>query len=68
MWESVAYSYVSQSLLAIEAKGFESTVTQHLENLGVFLTFFLEGEFTLLIVVFVLSSTPIFTTLEKSRG
>jgi hypothetical protein len=64
----MTYPNVGQSLFAIEAEGFESTVTQHLEHLGVFLTFFFEGEFALLVVVFVFASTPIFTTLEKRRG
>lgn len=67
-WGGVTYPDVGQSLFAVKAERFESTVTQHLEDLGVFLTFFFEGEFALLIVVFVFSSTPIFTTLEKTPG
>jgi hypothetical protein len=63
-WE-MAYPNVGQSFFAVKTEGFESTVTQHLQDLRVFLTFFFEGEFALLVVVFIFSSTPIFTTLGK---
>lgn len=56
-------SNVRQTLLAIEAQGLQTAVTQHLHDLRIFLTFFLEGEFTLLVVVFVLATTSVLTTL-----
>jgi hypothetical protein len=54
---------VCQSLLAVKAEGLQAPVAQHLQHLGVLLPFFLERQLALLVVVFVLSSTPIFTSL-----
>lgn len=56
-------SNMCKSLFTVEAESFQSAVTQHFEDLGIFLTFLLEGQFSFLVVVFVLSSTTIFTTL-----
>ena len=52
-----------QSLLAVETLCVQPAVAQHLEDLSVFLAFLLEGQLSLLVVVFVLASTPILTTL-----
>ena len=55
---------VGEAFLAVEAERFEAAVAEHLEDLGVFLTFLFKGQLTLLVVVFVLATTPIFTSLE----
>ena len=59
----VTCSNVCQSLFAIKAEGFQSAISEHLDDLGVFLTFFFEGEFSLFVVILVLASTAILTTL-----
>ncbi len=59
-----AYANMCQSLLAIETECFEAAVTQHFKDLGVFLTFFLEGELAFFVVVLILAATPVFATLE----
>jgi len=59
---------MSQSFLAIEAKGFKATIAEHLEDLCVFLTFFFEGEFTLLVIVLVLSTTPVLSSLYNIKS
>jgi hypothetical protein len=58
-------SNVCQPLLAIEAESLETAVTQHLHDLGVFLSFLLERELTLFVVVLVLSPPPVLTTAHK---
>jgi hypothetical protein len=52
-----------QSLLAIKALGFQPTIAQHLRHLGIFLSIFAENKFPLVVVIFVLSTSPIFATL-----
>jgi hypothetical protein len=62
---------VRQALLAIKTLSLEASVAQHFHDLGVFLAILLEYEFALLVVVFVLSTTPVLTTLfffEKLVG
>jgi hypothetical protein len=54
---------VGQTLLAVEAERLETTVTQHLHDLCVLLSVFLEDELTLLVVVLVLSTTTVLTAL-----
>jgi hypothetical protein len=48
---------------AIEALGFQASVSEHLDDLGVFLALLLEDELALLVVVLVLTPTPVLTTL-----
>ena len=48
---------------AVEALGFQTTVSEHLDDLGVFLAFFFEDEFALFVVVLVLTPTSVFTSL-----
>ena len=52
-----------KTLLAIEALRLKTTVTQHLDHLGVLLPILAEDQFALVIVVLVLSTTTILTTL-----
>lgn len=54
---------VSQTLLAVEAQGLQTTITEHLHDLRVFLAILLEDELTLLVVVLVLSTATVFTAL-----
>lgn len=54
---------VSQTLLAVEAQGLQTTITEHLHDLRVFLAILLEDELTLLVVVLVLSTTTVLTAL-----
>lgn len=53
-----------QSLLTIEAECLKPTVSKHFGYLGIFLTVFLEYEFALIVVVLVLSTSPVFTSLD----
>lgn len=48
---------------AVEALGFQTTVSEHLDDLGVFLAFLFEDEFALFVVVLVLTPTSVFTSL-----
>jgi hypothetical protein len=48
---------------AVETLGFETTVSEHLDDLGVFLALLLEDKLALLVVVLVLTPTPVLTTL-----
>ncbi len=52
-----------QSLLAIEALSFKTTVTQHFNHLGILLSVLAEHKFTFVVVVFILSTSPVFATL-----
>jgi hypothetical protein len=52
-----------EAALAVEALGFEAAVSEHLDDLGVFLAFLLEDEFALLVVVLVLAAAPILAAL-----
>jgi hypothetical protein len=57
---------MGEALLAVEAERFEAAVAEHLEDLGIFLAFFFEGQLALLVVVFVLATTPVFTSLVRT--
>ena len=54
---------VSKTLLAIEALRLETAVTKHLDDLGILLAVFTEDELALVIVVLVLSTSPVLSTL-----
>jgi hypothetical protein len=54
-----------QSLLAVEAEGFQTAVAKHFDDLGVFLTFFFEGQLALFVVVFVFAAAPVFASLGR---
>ena len=54
---------VGETLFAIEAEGLETSVTQHLDDLGVFLAFLFEGQLAFFVVVLVLATTTVFTAL-----
>lgn len=54
---------MGEAARAVEALRFQTAVAQHLDDLGVFLPFLLEHELALLVVVFVLATTPVLTTL-----
>jgi hypothetical protein len=49
---------------AVEALGFETAVSEHLDDLGVFLAFFFEDKLALFVVVFVLTTTSVLATLS----
>ena len=71
--EYIAYLFahfpsdMRQSLHSIKALSFYPTTPKHLNHLRVFLTIFSENEFTLVIVVFVLSTSPIFASLREVK-
>jgi len=48
---------------AVETLGFQTSVSEHLDDLGVFLAFLLEDEFALFIVVLVLTPTSVLASL-----
>ena len=52
-----------QPLLTVEAHCLETAVSQHLRHLGIFLTIFAEDELALVVVVLVLSTSPVLSTL-----
>lgn len=52
-----------QTTCAVEALSLQTSVSEHLDDLGVFLALLLEDEFALLVVVLVLTPTPVLTTL-----
>ena len=54
-----------QSLLTVEAECLKTTVSEHFGDLSVFLTILSEDELALVIIVLVLSSSPVFATLSK---
>ena len=60
-------SDVGEAFFAVEAEGFQAAVAQHFEHLGVFLPFFLEGQFALFVVVFVFAAASIFASLFFGR-
>lgn len=53
-----------QSLLAVEALSFKTTITKHFCYLGILLSVLAEHKLTLVIIVFVLSTSPVLATLE----
>jgi len=52
-----------EPLLAIKAQCLEPPVTEHLHHLGILLAVFLEDQLSLVVVVFILSTSPILATL-----
>lgn len=52
-----------QPLLAIEALCLKATVPQHFYYLGVFLSVLAEHKLALVVVVFILSTSPVLATL-----
>jgi siroheme synthase (precorrin-2 oxidase/ferrochelatase) len=52
-----------QSLLAIEAHRLNASVSEHLDDLRIFLAVFTKDELTLVVLVLVLSSSPVLSTL-----
>lgn len=56
-------SNVSQPLLPIEAHGLNTPVSQHFDDLGIFLTVFTEHEFALVVFVLVFSPPSVLSTL-----
>ena len=48
---------------AVETLGFQTSVSEHLNDLGVFLAFLFEDEFALFIVVLVLTPTSVLASL-----
>jgi len=59
---------VCEALFAVEAESFETAVAEHFDDLRVFLAFLFEGQFALLVVILVLSTTSIFTTFSFVLG
>lgn len=53
-----------QPLLTVEAHCLETTVSQHLRHLRVFLTVFTENQFALVVIVLVLSTSPVLASLK----
>lgn len=56
-------SNMRQSLFTVETLGLKPPITKHLGDLGVFLSVFTEDKFSLVVVVFILSTSPILSTL-----
>ena len=56
-----------QTLLAVEALSFKTAVSQHLDDLGVLLSVLTENELALVVIVLVLSTSPVLTTLFVRR-
>lgn len=54
---------VGKSLLAVEAESLQTAVAEHLHDLRILLALLLENEFTLLVVVLVLSTATVLTAL-----
>ena len=55
-----------QTLLAVEAQRFQSAITKHLDNLRVLLAVLTEDELSFVIVVLVLSTSPVLSSLYES--
>jgi hypothetical protein len=56
-------TYVCETLAAIEAHSLETTVTKHLDDLGVLLAVLLEGQLTALVVILLGSSSAVLAAL-----
>ena len=56
---------MGETLLAVEAHGLQTAIAQHLGDLRVLLTIFTENKLALVVVVLVLSTSPVLTTLER---
>ena len=56
-------SDVRQSLLAVEAQSLQASISQHLRYLRVLLPILTEHQLALVVVVFVLSTSPVLAAL-----
>ena len=59
---------VAESLFTIKAESLESSVAQHLDNLGELQAFLLEGQIALFVVIFILAIATVFTALWMRRS
>lgn len=57
---------MGQSLFTVEALRLKPSITKHLRYLCVFLPVFPEDQLTLVIVVLVLSTSPVFASLLRA--
>ena len=58
---------MAKSLLAVKAQSLEATIPKHFCDLGILLPLLAEGEFSLHVIVLVLSATAIFTALYLTK-
>lgn len=56
-------TYVGETLAAVEAHSLQTTVTKHLDDLGVLLAVLLEGQLSALVIVLLGTSSAVLTTL-----
>ena len=56
-----------QPLLAVKAHGLQTAVSKHLRDLSVLLSVLAENELALVVIVLVLSTSPVLTTLFVRR-
>ena len=61
-------TYVGETLAAVEAKGLETSVTQHLDDLGIFLAVLLEGQLSALVIVLLGTSSAVLASLLLQPG
>jgi hypothetical protein len=54
---------MGETASAVEALGFQTAISEHLDDLSVFLALLFEDEFALLVVVLVLTPTSVLATL-----
>jgi len=59
---------VAKTLDAIEAHGFDASIAQHFDDLGILLAVFAEHQFTLEAFVFVLTATAVLSSLSLIFG
>lgn len=52
-----------QPFLAVETLSFKTPITKHLSDLSVFLPIFTEDKFSLVVIVLILSTSPILSSL-----
>jgi hypothetical protein len=57
------HTYVGETLAAVEAEGFQPSVAQHLDDLGVFLAVLLERQLSALVIVLLGTSSAILAAL-----
>jgi hypothetical protein len=57
---------MSQPFLSVEALSFKSSISKHLYNLRILLSVFAEHKLTLVIVVLILSASPVLATLLRN--
>lgn len=56
-------TYVGETLAAVKAQGLETTVAEHLHDLGVLLTILLEGELSALVIVLLGTTSAVLAAL-----